>query len=99
LDIVLTRLNVTDEEALKEIFHAEGCPHPQRWEGGAGEAYDWHAHGYHKILFCLRGSIAFQDRAGLNYRLRPGDRQDIEPGTDHMATAGPEGVSCMESYQ
>lgn len=99
MDIVLTRQDVTDENTVKGIFEAEGCPHPRRWEGRPDEFYDWHAHGYHKVLYCLAGSIAFQNRDGLDYRLGPGDRLDIEAGTDHMAKAGPDGVQCMESYK
>ncbi|GIU99268.1 MAG: hypothetical protein KatS3mg014_0884 [Actinomycetota bacterium] len=29
--------------------------------------------------------------------LRPGDRLDLDPGTEHAATVGPEGVTCIEA--
>lgn len=29
--------------------------------------------------------------------LGAGDRLDIEPGTEHGATVGPEGVTCVEA--
>jgi quercetin dioxygenase-like cupin family protein len=29
--------------------------------------------------------------------LRAGDRLDIEPGTEHAATVGPDGVRCVEA--
>jgi mannose-6-phosphate isomerase-like protein (cupin superfamily) len=29
--------------------------------------------------------------------LRPGDRLDIEPGTEHAAAVGPQGVTCVEA--
>jgi len=29
--------------------------------------------------------------------LGPGDRLDLEPGTDHSATVGPHGVECLEA--
>jgi len=29
--------------------------------------------------------------------LRPGDRLDLEPGTRHAATVGPDGVECVEA--
>jgi quercetin dioxygenase-like cupin family protein len=88
-----------DEQAMRGLFAAENCPHPRRWSGGPEEIYDWHAHGYHKVLFCVSGGITFQDHEGMNYRLETGDRLDIEAGTEHRATAGPDGVECMESFR
>jgi hypothetical protein len=29
--------------------------------------------------------------------LSPGDRLDIEPGIEHAATVGPDGVTCVEA--
>jgi hypothetical protein len=34
---------------------------------------------------------------GDDVEIGPGDRLDIEPGTDHSATVGPEGVRCVEA--
>ena len=84
---------------MRGLFAAENCPHPRRWSGQAAETYDWHAHGYHKLLFCTSGTITFQDREGHNYSLETGDRLDIDAGTEHSALAGPEGVECMESFK
>ena len=77
-------------------FRAEGCSAPRPWGNGPGDAYGRHAHGYHKVLFCLSGSIVFHTDGG-EVALRAGDRLDLEPGTDHAATVGPEGVRCMEA--
>jgi hypothetical protein len=38
----------------------------------------------------------FHTRAG-DLALAPGDRLDIEPGAEHAATVGPEGVTCAEA--
>ncbi len=99
MGIRITRRAAPDEEGMRGLLAAEDCPHPRVWSGGPDERFDWHAHGYDKILFCMTGSIAFQDREAMTYRLDPGDRLDIEAATDHAAVAGSDGVTCMESYR
>jgi len=83
------------QQAL-EAFRAEGCSSPRPWGNGPGDTYVPHAHGYHKVLFCLDGSITFHLDEG-DVDLEPGDRLDIEPGTEHGATVGPNGCSCVEA--
>jgi hypothetical protein len=83
------------QQAL-EAFRAEGCSAPRPWGNGSGDTYGRHAHGYHKVLFCLDGSITFHLDEG-DVELEPGDRLDIEPGTEHGATVGPNGCSCVEA--
>ncbi len=75
---------------------AEGLA-PRSWSNGPGDTYGWHRHGYHKILYCLSGSIVFHTRDDGDLELHPGDRLDVEPGTDHAATVGAEGVRCVEA--
>jgi quercetin dioxygenase-like cupin family protein len=58
--------------------------------------YAWHAHDYHKVLFCLDGSIVFHTRAN-DVALEAGDRLDLAPGTEHAATVGPLGCVCVEA--
>jgi len=41
-------------------------------------------------------SIVFSTCDG-DLQLRPGDRLDVAPGTEHAATAGPEGVECLKA--
>ncbi len=77
-------------------FAAEGCSSPRAWANGPGDTYGWHAHGYHKVLFCLAGSIVFHTRDG-DLELSAGDRLDLDPGTEHAATVGPAGVECVEA--
>ena len=83
------------EDALRSLAD-EGCSAPRPWGNGPSETYGWHSHGYHKVLFCLQGSITFHVRGG-DVQLAAGDRLDIEPGTVHSATVGPQGVRCMEA--
>ena len=83
------------EEALA-AFASEGCSAPRPWGNGPGDTYGVHAHGYHKVLFCLEGSITFHLSEG-EMTLRAGDRLDLEPGTDHAATVGTDGCSCIEA--
>jgi quercetin dioxygenase-like cupin family protein len=99
MGIRLTPQAAADEELMRGLFAAENCPHPRRWKGAPGEEYPVHGHGYHKVLFVLEGSITFEDEERKTYRLTPGDRLDIEAGTEHSATAGPQGVECMECYK
>ena len=66
------------------------------WSNGPGDRYDWHGHDYRKVLYCSEGSIVFHLRDG-DVELGPGDRLKIDPGTEHAATVGPDGVTCVEA--
>ena len=83
----------TDAEAA---FIADGCSSPSSWSNGPLETYGSHGHAYHKVLFCLSGSITFHTDAG-DIELGAGDRLDLEPGTAHSATVGPRGCRCIEA--
>jgi hypothetical protein len=85
----------TREDALA-AFATEGCSPPRFWGNGPGDRYGGHDHGYHKVVFCLAGSIAFHLDDG-DEELRAGDRLDLPPGTVHAATVGPEGCECVEA--
>lgn len=82
-------------EDLDRLFRREGLT-ARWWSNGPGDRYGWHDHPYHKVLFCSEGGIVFHLRDG-DVELRPGDRLDIEPRTEHAATVGPEGVTCVEA--
>jgi quercetin dioxygenase-like cupin family protein len=69
---------------------------PHTWSNGAGYVYAEHEHPYHKVLFCVDGSITFHTLDG-DVELLPGDRLDLPPGTPHAATVGASGVTCMEA--
>lgn len=84
-------------EAARAAFAAEGLT-PSVWSNAAGERYAAHDHPYHKVLYCIRGSIVFVlADSGETYALVAGDRLDIEPNTRHAAVVGPDGVTCMEA--
>lgn len=81
-----------------ERLRAEGLS-PGSWSNGPGDRYAAHAHGYDKVLVVASGSITF----GLPVRgeridLQPGDRLELPAGTNHDATVGPFGVSCLEAH-
>lgn len=84
-----------DRAAIEARFHADGLS-PSAWGNGPGDRYGRHAHGYRKVLYCVSGGIVFHTADG-DLALRPGDRLDVEPGTEHSATVGPEGVECLEA--
>jgi quercetin dioxygenase-like cupin family protein len=80
---------------LEATLRDEGLV-PQAWTNEPDDEYGWHDHRYHKVLYCASGNITFHTRTG-DFPLRPGDRLDVEPGTEPAATVGPEGVECIEA--
>lgn len=78
-----------------DAFAAEGLE-PHSWSNAPDDRYERHTHPYHKVLYCVSGSITFHI-AGGDVTLRAGDRLDLPPGTAHAATVGPDGVTCMEA--
>jgi mannose-6-phosphate isomerase-like protein (cupin superfamily) len=87
--------NAGSAEALA-AFRAEGCSAPRSWANEPGDRYGRHDHPFHKVLFCVAGSIVFHLDAG-DVELTAGDRLDLEPGTAHAATVGPNGCECVEA--
>ena len=82
-------------EEIRASFEEEGL-RPSEWGNAPGDRYGWHSHSYHKVLYCVSGSIVFHTEDG-DFELEDGDRLDVAPGTDHAATVGPDGVKCMEA--
>jgi len=89
--------NTTRADAVA-TFGAEGCSAPRFWRNGPDDRYGAHDHTFHKVLFCLSGSIVFHTDEG-DIELTAGDRLDLEPGTSHSATVDPEGCECAEASQ
>jgi mannose-6-phosphate isomerase-like protein (cupin superfamily) len=87
--------NATSADAVA-AFRAERCSAPRPWRNGPGDRYGRHDHGSHTVLFCLSGSIVFHLNDG-DVELSAGDRLDLEPGTAHAATVGPNGCECIEA--
>lgn len=85
----------TAREEIQTKFAEEGLG-PHGWGNEPGYEYGWHSHDYHKVLYCVSGSIVFHTGEG-DFELEAGDRLDVEPGTGHSATVGPEGVQCLEA--
>ena len=81
-----------------DVFRSEGCSAPRSWANAPGDRYDAHSHDRHKVLFCLRGSIAFSTPNG-DVELSAGDRLDLPAGTEHSAVVGPHGVECVEAWR
>jgi quercetin dioxygenase-like cupin family protein len=84
-------------DAIERKLAGEGLS-VQWWRNGPGDTYTRHSHGYHKVLFCERGSIVFHTDDG-DFELGPGDRLDVEPLTEHGATVGANGVRCAEGHR
>lgn len=85
----------TEQELERRLAERGLTPH--WWGNRPGDTYGWHAHGYHKVLYCAAGSITFHTRDG-DLELAPGDRLDIPPGVEHAATVGPRGCRCVEAH-
>ena len=86
---------VSGREGISVRFEDEGLS-PHVWGNGPDYEYGWHSHGYHKVLYCVSGSIVFHTEDG-NFGLEAGDRLDVAAGVSHAATVGSEGVECMEA--
>jgi quercetin dioxygenase-like cupin family protein len=86
-----------DEPRILARFDDERLA-PRRWSNAAHDTYAPHAHSYHKVLYCLRGSITFTlTDSHKELVLLPGDRLEIPPGIRHGAIVGPHGVECIEA--
>ena len=66
------------------------------WSNGPADRYEQHAHAYHKLLYCTRGSIDFILADGRRVTLRAGDRMLLPAGTQHAALVGADGCACVE---
>jgi quercetin dioxygenase-like cupin family protein len=86
-------------EAAARLLRAEGLQ-PVQWSNGPGDRYREHAHDYHKVLYCVGGSIRFtlpEEGPGAGVDLQPGDRMELPAGTRHGAIVGPSGCHCVEA--
>jgi quercetin dioxygenase-like cupin family protein len=84
-----------DRATIEARFRDDGLS-PHGWGNAPGDQYGRHAHDYDKILYCVSGGITFHTDAG-DLTLKPGDRLEVDAGTSHSATVGPEGVECLEA--
>jgi quercetin dioxygenase-like cupin family protein len=84
-----------DRASIESRFRDEGLS-PHAWGNAPGDTYGRHANEYDTVLYCVSGGITFHTDAG-DFALAPGDRLDVDAGTAHSATVGPEGVECLEA--
>lgn len=86
------------ETDLRRLMQEEGLS-PSAWSNGPHDVYAAHRHAYHKVIYCVTGSITF-GLTGENRKLtlRAGDRLDLPAGTMHDAIVGGEGVLCLEAH-
>ncbi len=97
MDVEIDRHSGTppDASAIEKQLRAEARD-VYGWSNGPGDRYEQHAHTYHKVLYCTRGSIDFILAGGRPLTLWPGDRMVLPAGTRHAALVGPEGCACVE---
>lgn len=87
----------TEEELREYLTNQDLQVH--RWSNGPEDVYAAHTHGYHKILYVVKGSIKFDFPVRhKTLTLNPGDRLDLPSGIRHSAVVGPEGVTCLEAH-
>lgn len=88
-----------DPGRFDRLLREEGLT-PHWWSNEPGVRYAPHAHRYHKVLYCVAGSITFTLLpGGRAVALTPGRRLDLSPGTEHSAVVGPAGVTCVEGWR
>jgi quercetin dioxygenase-like cupin family protein len=88
-----------DERQLRALVSAENIA-PYAWGNPPGDRYEAHSHPYHKVLYCLSGSIVFEmPELGQSVELGPGDRLDLPPRVLHSAKVGADGVVCLEAHR
>ena len=85
---------------LLEALLADEELEPHWWSNGGGDLYEMHEHAYHKVLYCLDGTVTFV-LVPTNERLTlgAGDRLDLPAGWPHRASVGPQGVTCVEGWR
>ena len=85
------------EMELREILRREGLS-PYAWSNGPGDTYAAHTHPYDKVLYVVRGSIAWLlPETGQRIETFPVDRIELPAGTKHAAIVGDQGVTCLEA--
>jgi quercetin dioxygenase-like cupin family protein len=86
------------ENELREIYRQEDLS-PYTWSNASGDVYAAHKHGFHKVIYVLRGKITWiLPDVGKEIETGPGDRLEIPRGTTHAARVGSEGVVCLEAH-
>ena len=88
-----------NEATIRHLYASEDLQ-PYRWSNAPGDAYSAHSHGYHKVIYVLKGSITFGlPDSGHQVTLHAGDRLDLPAGVVHNAIVGLDGVVCFEAHR
>lgn len=92
--------NPPDEKAIRALLELES-KQIELWSNASGDRYPVHSHEFHKVVYCVEGSIWFMitDERDREVELNPGDRIDIPAGVRHSAIAGMDGVTCLEAHK
>ena len=67
---------------------------PFAWVDEPDKRYDTHTHAHDESIWVLRGSMQFRVGA-QTFDLGPGDRLMLPRGSQHEATAGPDGCEYL----
>ncbi len=87
-----------EEKELEELLEKQELKIYQ-WSNNPDDVYPSHTHGYHKVLYVVRGSIKFDfPTRHKAFTLNVGDRLDLPFGIRHSAVVGPQGVTCLEAH-
>lgn len=87
-----------DEAAVTAALVEEGLDDVHAYDDSAAAQYAAHVHAFDKVLHCIGGGIVFTTADG-ELALTPGDRLDLDRGTDHAAVVGPTGVRLVEGHR
>jgi quercetin dioxygenase-like cupin family protein len=88
---------ITEEELRNRLADQELKVY--RWSSPPDNVFAGHTHGYHKIVYVIKGSIKFEfPTRHKSFTLNPGDRLELPAGTRHSAVAGSGGAICLEAH-
>lgn len=86
-------------DSLSTRLATEGLT-AQAWSNSPDGWYPAHQHDYDKVIVVAEGSIVFGlPGTGARLHLEAGDRLEPPAGTDHDASVGPIGVTCLEAHR
>ena len=89
---------MTTRQSAEERLKSAGL-NASPWSNGPGDTYAAHRHGYDKVLVATSGSITFHlTELARDVDLSEGERLDLPAGTQHAASVGPRGVTCLEAH-
>ena len=87
-----------DEAAVTAALVAEGLDDVHAYDDTPSARYPAHVHDFDKVLRCVSGGVVLTTADG-ELALSPGDRLDLERGTEHSAVVGPAGVRLVEGHR